>query len=499
MEKKYILSVDQSTQGTKALLFDQKGKLLGRADLPHRQRISDQGWVSHDLDEIYQNTIAAVRTVVEKTGIQKEEIAGLGISNQRETTAAWNRISGEPADYAIVWQCSRAKAISEEMAAKGFGDIIRKKTGIPLSPFFPASKLAWILRNVTKAKRWQKEKNLMMGTMDTWLIYKLTGGKSYKTDYSNASRTQLFNLETLAWDQEICEAFGVDIGDLAEVCDSNACYGMTDLEGFFNEPVPIHGVLGDSHGALFGQGCLGEGMVKATYGTGTSVMMNTGKTPVYSRHGIVTSLAWGMDGRVSYVLEGNLNYTGAVVTWMQKNVELIASAAETGELAKTANAEDKSYLVPAFTGLGAPYWDNDARAMLCGMSRMTGKKEIVKAGVESIAYQIVDVLTSMRLDAGIPVRELRVDGGATRNDYLMQFQSDISRVSVLVPSAEELSGIGVAYMVGLTMGLYPDTVFEHLSRREYIPKMEEEKAEEKYKGWKQAVGHCMNRQSVICE
>ena len=492
MEKKYLLSIDQSTQGTKALLFDAQGNLFGRADLPHRQIISDQGWVSHDLDEIYKNTISAVRAVVEKTGIHKEEIAGLGISNQRETAAAWNRTTREPADYAVVWQCSRAKDICEEVAGRGFGAQIQEKTGITLSPFFPAAKLAWLLRNAPKAKVWKAEKNLMMGTMDTWLVYRLTGGKSYKTDYSNASRTQLFNLETLTWDWEICEAFGLDAEDLAEVCDSNANYGMTDLEGYLDEPIPIHGVLGDSHGALFGQGCLQEGMIKATYGTGTSVMMNTGKKPVHSRHGVVTSLAWGIDGRVSYVLEGNINYTGAVIAWMQKNVELIASAAETGELAKAANPADTTYLVPAFTGLGAPYWDNDARAMLCGMSRTTGKKEIVKAGVESIAYQILDIVKSMEMDAGIPIQELRVDGGATKNDYLMQFQSDISGARVLVPSAEELSGIGAAYMTGLAMKLFDKSIFERMSRRTYAPQMEEGCAEEKYTGWKQAVARCMN-------
>lgn len=492
MDKNYILSVDQRTQGTKALLFDAQGNLFGRADLPHRQIISDQGWVSHDLDEIYKNTISAVRAVVEKTGIHKEEIAGLGISNQRETAAAWNRTTGEPADYAVVWQCSRAKDICEEVAGRGFGAQIQEKTGITLSPFFPAAKLAWLLRNAPKAKVWKAEKNLMMGTMDTWLVYRLTGGKSYKTDYSNASRTQLFNLETLTWDREICEAFGLDAEDLAEVCDSNANYGMTDLEGYLDEPIPIHGVLGDSHGALFGQGCLQEGMIKATYGTGTSVMMNTGKKPVHSRHGVVTSLAWGIDGRVSYVLEGNINYTGAVIAWMQKNVELIASAAETGGLAKAANPADTTYLVPAFTGLGAPYWDNDARAMLCGMSRTTGKKEIVKAGVESIAYQILDIVKSMEMDAGIPIQELRVDGGATKNDYLMQFQSDISGARVLVPSAEELSGIGAAYMAGLAMKMFDKSIFEHMSRRTYAPQMEEGRAEEKYTGWKQAVARCMN-------
>lgn len=491
MEKKYIVSVDQSTQGTKALLFDRQGELLCRSDLPHRQIISDQGWVSHDLNEIYQNTIAAVRRVVEKAGIHKEEIAGLGISNQRETSAAWNRLTGEPAEYAIVWQCSRAKDICEEVERRGLGAMIRERTGIHLSPFFPASKFAWLLRNTKNAAKWQAAGELMFGTIDTWLVYKLTGGKSYKTDYSNASRTQLFNLETLAWDPGICEAFGLDAAGLAKVCDSNAEYGMTDLEGYLPGPIPIHGVLGDSHGALFGQGCLKEGMIKATYGTGTSVMMNVGEKPVHSSNGIVTSLAWGIDGRVSYVLEGNINYTGAVIAWLQKDMGLIESAAETGRLAREANPEDTSYLVPAFTGLGAPYWNSDARAILCGMSRTTGKKEIVKAGVESIAYQILDIVKAMELDSRIPIRELRVDGGATRNDYLMQFQSDISRARVLVPSAEELSGIGAAYMAGLAMGMFDENVFARMFRTEYVPAMEEAKVQKRVEGWKQAVARCM--------
>lgn len=314
---------------------------------------------------------------------------------------------------------------------------------------------------------------------------------SYKTDYSNASRTQLFDIFEQKWDEEICQLFGLDAQDLAEVCDSDSCFGETDLEGFFESPVPIHSVLGDSHGALFGQGCLEKGMIKSTYGTGSSIMMNIGETPVLSTHGVVTSLAWGMQGKVSYVLEGNINYTGAVITWLKDDMELIQSPAETEALCRKAEADDSLYFVPAFTGLGAPYWNSEAKGALTGITRTTRKAEMVRAGVECIAYQIADVVNAMSQDAKTEIQELRVDGGPTRNQYLMQFQSDILDRKVLVPDAEELSGIGAAYAAGRGLGLYGDKVFTRLKRREYAPKMCEDTRVRKYNGWKDAVGHVL--------
>ena len=489
MSEKYIIGIDQSTQGTKALLFDENGALLRRDDLPHRQIVNEKGWVSHDPEEIYRNTVQVVRKLVEDSGIPKESVQAVGISNQRETSLVWEKESGKPVTDAVVWQCARAAEVCERIENENAGitEMIREKTGLQLSPYFPAAKLAWILENIPGAKEKAGEHKLCFGTVDTWLVYKLTGGKVYKTDYSNASRTQLFNIFELKWDEEICRLFGIDAGDLAEVCDSDSCFGETDFDGFFDRPIPIHGVLGDSHGALFGQGCLEPGMIKCTYGTGSSIMMNIGEQPVLSSHGVVTSLAWGMNGKVNYVLEGNINYTGAVITWLKDDMELIQSPGETEGLCRKAEQDDSLYFVPAFTGLGAPYWDSEAKGALTGITRTTRKAEMMRAGVECIAYQITDVIRAMSQDAGTRVQELRVDGGPTANGYLMQFQSDIADTRVLVPNAQELSGIGAAYAAGLGIGLYDAKVFDGLKRTEYAPCMETERRERKYEGWQQAV------------
>lgn len=491
MAESYIISIDQSTQGTKALLFDRDGMLLQRKDLPHKQIINEKGWVSHDPEEIYRNTVQVVKNLVEESGISKESVKGIGISNQRETSLIWEKKTGKALANAVVWQCARAAEICRRVEQIGAAEMIRQKTGLALSPYFPASKLTWLKENVEGAKELAKKHALCFGTIDTWLVYRMTHGMSYKTDYSNASRTQLFDIFEQKWDEEICQLFGLDAQDLAEVCDSDSCFGETDLEGFFESPVPIHSVLGDSHGALFGQGCLEKGMIKSTYGTGSSIMMNIGETPVLSTHGVVTSLAWGMQGKVSYVLEGNINYTGAVITWLKDDMELIQSPAETEALCRKAEADDSLYFVPAFTGLGAPYWNSEAKGALTGITRTTRKAEMVRAGVECIAYQISDVVNAMSQDAKTEIQELRVDGGPTRNQYLMQFQSDILDRKVLVPDAEELSGIGAAYAAGRGLGLYGDEVFTRLKRREYAPKMCEDTRVRKYNGWKDAVGHVL--------
>ena len=484
---KYLIGIDQSTQGTKALLFDQEGNLIKRTDKAHRQIINEKGWVSHDPEEIYRNTLEAVRNLVQESGIPAGDVVGVGISNQRETSLAWDRSTGEPLGQAIVWQCARAVDICERVERAGQAEAVRSRTGINLSPYFPASKIAWILENVEGAKEKADSGNICHGTIDTWLIYKLTGGKEYKTDYSNASRTQLFNIFELKWDREICELFGINPDNMAEVCDSDSCFGETDFNGFLPHPVPIHGVLGDSHGALFGQGCLKPGMTKSTYGTGSSIMMNIGEKPVLSTHGVVTSLAWSMNGKVNYVLEGNLNYTGAVITWLKDDMKLTSSPGETQKLAEEASKDGKTYLVPAFSGLGAPYWDSRATAAVVGMTRTTKKPELVKAAVESIAYQITDIVNAMSEDAGVKVEELRVDGGPTRNSYLIQFQSDMTRAAVQVPDAEELSGMGPAFAAGIALGLWDGNIFNKLNRTKYEPEMNEKEAEQKYLGWKKAV------------
>ena len=379
--KRYILSIDQSTQGTKVMLFDETGKKVARTDRPHKQYIDENGWVEHDLGEIYENLLAAAKELLDMTGVQTEEIAAVGISNQRETVAAWDRTTGLPVGRAIVWQCARAKDICD--ALDEHAGLVRMKTGIPLSPYFCAAKMAWILQNRADAKALAEIDTLCLGTMDSYLVFRLSEEKSFKTDYSNASRTQLFNIHTLVWDKELCKLFGVPESCLPEVCMSDSVFGTTTLGGLFPQPVPICGVLGDSHAALLGQNCRRPGEIKATYGTGSSVMMQTGIQPVNSSGGLVTSLAWGLNGQVNYVLEGNLNYTGAVITWLKEDVSLIASASESEQLAQQANPMDKTYFVPAFTGLGAPYWDSEATGLLTGITRTTGRAELVKAGLES--------------------------------------------------------------------------------------------------------------------
>lgn len=481
MSKQFIVGIDQSTAGTKALLFDGAGTLISRYDVPHRQITNEKGWVEHDLLEIYNNTIAAVKGVMAQSGIDKAQVAGVGISNQRETAGVWDRITGAPVYNAIVWQCARGLAICNRVADAGWAEQVKAITGLQLSPYFSAAKIAWILEHAVAANR-----HLCAGTIDSWLIYKLTG--AFKTDYSNASRTQLFDLKTLTWSVELCEAFGIDPEILPEVCDSDSCFGHTDFEGFFDKPIPIHGVMGDSHGALFGQGCHAPGMMKATYGTGSSIMVNIGETPLSSDKGLVTSIAWGTGGKVEYVFEGNINYTGAVMKWVVEDLGLIASPTLAPEHTAQANPEDETYLVPAFSGLGAPYWDSKAQAMICGMSRTTGKAEIIKAAQECIVYQIADVIQAMLDTSSFTGDSLRVDGGPTKDAWLMQFQSDILNLPVLVPAQEELSGIGVSYMAGIALGVYEkERIFGQLQRTQFSPSMDEETRRKKYNGWLQAV------------
>lgn len=488
---RYVLGIDQSTQGTKALLFDEEGDLICRSDLPHKQYIDERGWVEHDPEEIYRNTISVVKILTEKAGINKNDIVTLGISNQRETAMVWERATGKPVYNAVVWQCARGAEICAKIEEAGYGDMIRSHTGLQLSPYFSAAKIAWVLQNVEGAQEKADKGELCCGTIDSWLVYKLTGGKEFRTDYSNASRTQMFHISNLSWDEEVCSLFKIPTCCLAELTDSDGEYGMTNFEGFLDSPIPIRGVLGDSHGALFGQGCIEKGMIKTTYGTGSSVMMNIGKEPVFSKR-VVTSLAWKLGGEVNYVLEGNINYTGAVITWLKDDLGLISSPGETESLALSSNPKDKTYLVPAFTGLSAPYWDSEATGSICGMTRTTKRAEIVRAGLDCIAYQITDVIEAMSEESGIAIGELRVDGGPTRNRYLMQFQSDMAHVTVQVPSQEELSGIGAAYAAGIAAGIYNrEEVFAKMNRTKFQPVMEESVRNEKYQGWKQAVSQVL--------
>lgn len=478
--KKYILGIDQSTSGTKTVLFDAKGEIAGRCDLPHAQKINEKGWVSHDPEEIYSNVLLGVKKLLDATGADSAEIAAVGICNQRETALVWDRKTGKPLQDAIVWQCGRAAEICTKLADRA--EAVLEKTGIPFSPYYSAAKIAWILNHTAAQGR-----SLCAGTMDSWLVYKLTGGAVFQTDYSNASRTQLLHVTERKWDEEICCWLDISPELLPRLCDSNGNFGETDFEGLLAVPVPICGVMGDSHGALYAQGCHMPGMVKATYGTGSSVMMNVGEKPVWSKNGLATSLAWSLDGKAEYVLEGNINYTGSVIQWMTNDLQLLPSAKEAGAMARQANPADTTYLVPAFTGLGAPYWNSAVKAMFWGMGRGTGRAELIKAGEESIAYQIADIVNLMKQETAAEIASLRVDGGPTRDSYLMQFQSDILGTALSVPEKEELSVMGAVYAAGIKIGFYPPDIVHRQQRTSYTPRMEQEERSRKYSGWKTAV------------
>lgn len=486
---RYIIGIDQSTQGTKGLLVDEGGHLIHRSDRPHRQIVSDAGWVSHDPAEIAANVFAVARAVVEETGVDPAEIAGIGISNQRETTVAWDARTGDPVCDAVVWQCARAQGVCERVSqVSGAANVVRDRTGLVLSPYYPASKMAWIIENVPSAREAADRGDLRLGTIDSWVVWTLTAGAEFRCDYSNASRTQLFNLQDLVWDPRVCELFGIDVAWLPEVTDSDSCFGMTDLGGFLPAPVPIHGVLGDSHAALFAQGCFERGMAKATLGTGSSVMMNVGTRFVPSSHGLSSSLAWRMGGVAEYVLEGNVTYAGAVKTWLRDDLELIANPDEVTDLCLAANPESRVYFVPAFTGLGAPHWCAEAEGCVFGMTRTTGRAEFVKAADESIAFQIFDVIDAMSEDCGAALSELRVDGGPTRDAYLMQFESDLIGAPVRIASNDEMSGLGAAWTCGIALGLYGrDVVNTYGARGVVAPAMDEADRAARIAGWRHAV------------
>lgn len=447
---KTVLCIDQSTQGTKALLLDEEGRVIARAARPHRQIVDGRGYISHDLDEIWQNVLFVARECV---GNRAESVCAVGISNQRETSCIWNE-SGPLAD-AVVWQCARGKDISDALAP--YAGLVRERTGLPLSPYFPAAKYAWLLRHTRVKGR------VHLGTVDSYLVWKLTG--NFYTDYSNASRTQLFDLHTLQWDEELCRLFGVPVEALPEVKDSDGVFGYTDLGGLLPEKVPVCGVLGDSHAALFAEGCLAAGQLKVTYGTGSSVMMNVGEKFVESRCGLASSLAWKRKGKVSYVLEGNINYSCAVITWLKDDLGLLNDAKEAGVLAAEANERDETVLIPAFSGLSAPYWKPDARAAILNMSRTTGKKELCRAAEESIAFQIADILDALRADTGLEAREVRADGGAAGDAFLMQLQADVSGASVLASCERELSPLGAGVLAGIAAGVYQEDVLQGEVRR----------------------------------
>lgn len=468
--RQLVLAIDQSTQGTKAIVLDGAGAVLAKASRPHRQIVNELGWVEHDPREILANVVAVCREALGAAGAADGELAAIGISNQRETVAAWDLRSGEPLCNAIVWQCSRAKGIAEELAPAA--ERVRAVTGLTLSPFFSAAKMAWMLRNIDEVRAAGKAGTLALGTIDSWIVYSLCEGHPFVTEPSNACRTQLLDLSGVRWSEEMCELFGVPMEALAEVRPSDSVFGMTTLGGVLAHPVPVRAVLGDSQAALMGQGCVRPGDVKATYGTGSSVMMQAGGKLPESYEGLVGSIGWQAGGETCYVLEANLNYTGAVISWLKDQVGLIDDPGECEGCARAANPDDRCVFVPAFTGLGAPWWDSDATGMWTGITRTTGRNELVKAGLDSIAFQIADVVHLLREATGLAVGELRVDGGPTANGYLMQLQADLIHARVNVSGLRELSAAGAGYLAGRGAGVFePGVVSGFAERRTYERQM----------------------------
>lgn len=475
----YNITIDQSTFSTKAILFDDRANVVGRVNKAHRQITPRAGWVEHDPEEIYENMKAAVKELLDVKGIRSEEIQYLSITNQRETTVVWDE-KGRPACHAIVWQCARAHQIVERPEIAAHTEYVKNTSGITLSPYFSAAKARWIRENTAPGKK------LYFGTMDSWLIFKLTG--SHFTDYSNASRTQLMNLQELRWDVGLVEIFGLENMVLPQLLPSDSIFGETDMDGVFNRKIPICGVLGDSHGALFGQHCWRPGMGKCTFGTGSSVMVNIGDRPLTSDDGLATSVAWNLSGKTQYVYEGNINCTGDTLNWLKNEVEILPDAKFSEEYATKVEENFGVYLVPAFLGLGAPYYDAQARGVICGLFRNANKYHIVRAALESIGYQINDVLLLMKKK--IPLTELRVDGGPTKNAFLMQFTADICRVEIAKNRIEELSALGAYYAGGLGTGMFQSQEeIEKLYRadRIYSPQMEQQRVDELCMGWQNAV------------
>lgn len=488
MEKAYILAIDQSTQGTKAILLDENGAFVLRRDLPHKQLISKDGWVGHDAEEIARNILAVSRLAIEDAGIPKEAVKAVAVTNQRESVAVWDKASGKPVCESIVWQCNRAAALCERLMTPERIKELRTRTGLQPSPFFSAPKVAWILENVPGVRERAERGELLLGTMDCWTIWTLTGGREHKTDVSNANRTQLFNIYTKDWDPVLCDMFGIPMSMLPKIEESDGFFGETDLGGFLPAKIPIHSAVGDSNAVPVAHGCIHPGDAMCGYGTGSCVIVNIGEKPFLSESGMNTTAIYSSGGKTLFGLEGVINYSGAVVTWLKDNAHLISSAAESGKLAEEADPADHTYMVPAFTGIGAPHWRSNATAAYVGMTRLTGQKELVRAALESVAYQVSDLVLPAGEELGIRAPRLFVAGGPSKNRFLMQFQSDILGIPVAVAEHEEMSGIGSAYLCGLALGLYDEAMLEKQRKAySYEPVMSEEERRERLDGWKHAL------------
>lgn len=486
---KYIMALDLGTTSCRCIIFDKNGRICSAAQKEFTQYFPQPGWVEHDAEEIWATQTGLMYEAMSKIDITINEIAGIGITNQRETTVLWDKETGRPVHKAIVWQCRRTAGYCDELKKLGMAEFFRSKTGLVLDAYFSATKLRWLLDNAAGARERAEKGELLFGTVDSWIIWKLTGGKVHVTDYSNASRTMLFNIHTLKWDEEILRVLKIPQQILPEVKPSSHVYGYTDSK-LFGREVPIAGAGGDQQCALFGQTCFERGEVKNTYGTGGFMLMNTGTAPVNSHNGLVTTIAWGVDDKVEYALEGSIFVAGAAVQWLRDELGLIRDAAKSEVLAKSVPDANGCYVVPAFVGLGAPYWDQYARGAIVGLTRGVNRNHIVRATLESIAYQVNDVLMAMQEDSGMPITSLRVDGGACDNDFLMQFQADILNTSVVRPYCIETTAMGAAYLAGLAVGYWrskEEILANHVIAAEFKPQMGQAKRESLLQGWHNAV------------
>lgn len=493
--EKYILSFDAGTTSSRAIIFNKKGQIINVAQKEFQQIYPKAGWVEHDPMEIWASQSGVAREVLEMSAIRPDQIVGIGITNQRETTLVWDKNTGKPVYNAIVWQCRRTASYCERLKEKGWIDKIRDKTGLVLDAYFSATKIAWILDNVEGAREKAERGDLLFGTVDTWLVWNLTRGKVHVTDYSNASRTMLFNIKDLKWDDEILEALNIPRSMMPEVKDSSCIYGYTDEHTYGGARIPIAGIAGDQQAALFGQNCFKPGMVKNTYGTGCFVLMNTGQEMIRSKNGLLTTIAWGIDGKVSYALEGSVFIAGAAIQWLRDELRLVYDSPQSEYYANKIEDTDGVVVVPAFTGLGAPYWDMYARGGIFGLTRGTKREHLVRATLESLAYQSKDVIEDMQEDAKIPLAYLRVDGGASANNFLMQFQADMLNTEVHRPRTLETTSLGAAYLAGLAVGYWKDLdeISEDFSiDRTFKPQMSQEKRDKNYKYWKKAIERSMD-------
>lgn len=490
MAEKFMMALDQGTTSSRAILFDKNGTVFHTAQQEFPQYFPESGWVEHNPEQIWSSVLSCIAAVLSEKNLDATQIAGIGITNQRETTVVWDKHTGQPIYNAIVWQSRQTANICEDLKARGLNDTFRDKTGLLIDAYFSGTKVKWILDNVEGAREKAENGDLLFGTIDTWIIWKLTNGKVHVTDYSNASRTLMFNIYDLKWDEELLDILTVPASMLPEVHSSSEVYGHTDSDKFFGQEIPIAGIAGDQQAALFGQACFEQGMVKNTYGTGCFMLMNTGEKAVKSDHGLLTTIAWGIDGKVTYALEGSIFVAGSAIQWLRDGLRMFRTAEESEAYAARVKSTEGVYVVPAFVGLGTPYWDSDVRGAIFGLTRGTEKEHFVRATLESLAYQTRDVLGAMEADSGIPLSTLRVDGGAVRNNFLMQFQSDILNVPVDRPVVNETTALGAAYLAGLAVGFWEtmDDISNYWNLdRQFEPEMGDDERESLYAGWGKAV------------